>query len=349
MLIKFAVITVSDTCYQKEKEDKSGPALEKSILTLFPESTIFKKIVPDEVDVIEAELLELCSKQYNIVLTTGGTGFAKRDVTPEATKRVIEKEAPGISIAMVTRSLQSTDMAMLSRAVCGYRGQTLIINLPGSVRGAIECLSFIKGSLIHVVHLLIDKVEDIQRTHNHLQSPAPSKVKINQVAMRNRQSPYKMIEVEEALKLIFDNIQNLDQTEVIKVEDSLNRILAKDVYIPEPFPSFRASIKDGYTVKTEDGVGVRIVKNATAAGDDPKSNELRKGEVIRISTGAAVPYGADAVVQVEDTELVEYDDSCNEIKIRINVAPTLGQDIREVGSDIREGELVLSKFQNLRI
>ncbi|GJQ65340.1 hypothetical protein Trydic_g7455 [Trypoxylus dichotomus] len=350
MLIKFAVITVSDTCYQKEKEDKSGPALEQLIVTSFPESTIYRKVVPDELDVIETELAELCFKQYNIVLTTGGTGFSKRDVTPEATKRVIEKEALGISIAMITRSLQSTDMAMLSRAVCGYKGQTLIINLPGSVKGATECLGFIRGSLTHAVHLLIDNVEDIQREHKHLQSPASSKVKVSQVAMRSRQSPYKMLEVEEALNLVFDNIKawNWNQTETIKVEESLNRILAEDVYIPEPFPLFRASIKDGYAVRTEDGVGVRNVKDATAAGDDPESNELKKGEVIRISTGAAVPYGADAVVQVEDTELIEYDDAFKEVKIQINIAPTLGQDIREIGSDIREGELVLGKLQKIK-
>ncbi|KAI4462360.1 molybdopterin biosynthesis protein [Holotrichia oblita] len=342
---------VSDTCYNKQKEDKSGPALVKCILESFPESShILNKIVPDELDLIEAELINLSQERYNIVLTTGGTGLSPRDVTPEATRRVITKEATGISIGMITKSLQVTDMAMLSRAVCGYRGETLIVNLPGSAKGATECFNFIKSCLKHAVHLLTDKQDEIKKTHDEF-SPVisgPSQVKVNQVAMRNRQSPYKMLEVEDALKLIYDNTKDWHQIETIKIEDSLNRILAENVYMPEPFPPFRASIKDGYAVRSADGAGVRDVQDVTAAGDDPRSNEVKPGSIVRISTGAAVPLGADAVVQVEDTELVVRDDQFKEVKIRIYVAPSLGQDIREIGSDIRAGELVLNKFYKIK-
>lgn len=169
---------MSDTCYNGQKEDKSGPALEKCIRESFPESSlIFKKIVPDEIDLIELELMNLSREKYSIVLTTGGTGLSPRDVTPEATKRVITKEATGISIGMIAKSLQVTDMAMLSRAVCGYRGETLIVNLPGSAKGATECFNFIKSCLKHAVDLLRDKHEEIRRTHEGMaQISSPSQV-----------------------------------------------------------------------------------------------------------------------------------------------------------------------------
>lgn len=93
-------------------------------------------------------------------------------------------------------------------------------------------------------------------------------MEINRVAARNRESPYKMLEVTEAIDLILHNTDKLCEPETIKIENALNRILAEDVYTSEPFPLFRASIKDGYAVKTEDGTGVRIVRATTAAGDD---------------------------------------------------------------------------------
>lgn len=132
--------------------------------------------MPDEIDRIETELLELCIKNCNVILTTGGTGFSKRDVTPEATKRVIKKEAPGISYAMISKSLQITNMAMLSRAVSGIRDQTLIINLPGSIKGATECFEFVKPSIPHAIQLLIDNKVEIKRLHEEIQASTPSQV-----------------------------------------------------------------------------------------------------------------------------------------------------------------------------
>lgn len=352
-MYRFAVLTVSDSCYQKQKQDKSGPALEKCLIESFPGSEISKKIIPDDVNFIEKELLELCLNKYAVVLTTGGTGLSDRDVTPEATLKVISKQVPGISFAMLEKSLQVTEMAMLSRAICGIRGQTLIVNLPGSAKGATECFHFIKSSFKHAIDLLTNKHEEIQKTHQSLQfssfSSSSSKVEINRVAARNRESPYKMLEVTEAIDLILHNTDKLCEPETIKIENALNRILAEDVYTSEPFPLFRASIKDGYAVKTEDGTGVRIVRATTAAGDDPNiGKELDNGEVVRISTGAAVPSGSDAVVQVEDTELIESETVANELKIKIKVAPIIGQDIREIGSDIQAGELVLEKFTKMK-
>lgn len=169
---------MSDSCYQNIKEDKSGPALEKHVLESFPTSQVIsKKIIPDETDAIKVALLELCANSCNVILTTGGTGFSERDVTPEATKMVIEKEAPGVSCAMLLKSLQITDMAMLSRAVCGIKDRTLIINLPGSVKGATECFNFVKPCLTHAVHLLTDEQREIMKTHEILQSTSCSKVR----------------------------------------------------------------------------------------------------------------------------------------------------------------------------
>uniref|UniRef100_A0A3P9NTR4 molybdopterin molybdotransferase n=1 Tax=Poecilia reticulata TaxID=8081 RepID=A0A3P9NTR4_POERE len=117
------------------------------------------KIVPDEIDEIKETLVDWCDeKELNLILTTGGTGFAPRDVTPEATKEVIEREAPGMSLAMLMGSLNVTPLGMLSRPVCGIRGKTLIINLPGSKKGSQECFQFILPALPHAIDLLRDAV-----------------------------------------------------------------------------------------------------------------------------------------------------------------------------------------------
>jgi molybdenum cofactor synthesis domain-containing protein len=114
-------------------------------------------IIPDEADQISAVLREWSDeKSLNLVLTTGGTGLAPRDVTPEATKAVIERDAPGIAEAMRAISLQYTPMAMLSRGVAGVRGRTLIINLPGSPKAVKECLEYVLPVLPHAINLLTE-------------------------------------------------------------------------------------------------------------------------------------------------------------------------------------------------
>jgi molybdenum cofactor synthesis domain-containing protein len=114
-------------------------------------------IIPDEHDQITTLLRSWCDdKQLNLIITTGGTGLAPRDITPEATKAVIEREAPGIAEAMRAISLRYTPMAMLSRGVAGVRGHTLIINLPGSPKAVKECLEYILPVLLHAINLLIE-------------------------------------------------------------------------------------------------------------------------------------------------------------------------------------------------
>ncbi len=149
----FGIVCVSDRCSKGLCEDKSGPAI-KEMLTNMGEA-FYYLIVPDEKDEIEKALTDLADiKCADVVFTTGGTGFAPRDITPEATKAVIEKEVPGIPEAIRYESLKITKNAMLSRAVAGIRGKTLIINLPGSPKAVKESLEVVIDVLPHAVKTL---------------------------------------------------------------------------------------------------------------------------------------------------------------------------------------------------
>uniref|UniRef100_A0A8C7WYK0 Gephyrin n=1 Tax=Oryzias sinensis TaxID=183150 RepID=A0A8C7WYK0_9TELE len=180
---RVGILTVSDSCYKNLSEDRSGvnlkdlvhdPSLLGGVISAY-------KVVPDEVDEIKETLLEWCDEQeLNLILTTGGTGFAPRDVTPEATREVIEREAPGMALAMLMGSLNVTPLGMLSRPVCGIRGKTLIINLPGSKKGSQECFQFILPALPHAVDLLREANVRIKSTHAALeQLPSPSSLMAN--------------------------------------------------------------------------------------------------------------------------------------------------------------------------
>ncbi len=151
--MKFGIICVSDRCSQGLCEDKSGPAIREAVEALGEVADYV--IVPDEKEKIAEALIRFCDElQVDIVFTTGGTGFAPRDVTPEATLSVIEKNAPGISEAIRQKSLEITPKAMLSRAVSGIRGRTLIINLPGSPKAVRESIEIVLPVLPHAVETL---------------------------------------------------------------------------------------------------------------------------------------------------------------------------------------------------
>ncbi|XP_071226637.1 gephyrin-like isoform X9 [Salvelinus alpinus] len=175
--IRVGVLTVSDSCFRNLAEDRSGINLkdlvhDPSLLGGFISAY---KIVPDEIDEIKETLVDWCDeKELNLILTTGGTGFAPRDVTPEATREVIEREAPGMSLAMLMGSLNVTPLGMLSRPVCGIRGKTLIINLPGSKKGSQECFQFILPALPHAIDLLRDAVVKVKEAVDELEDlPSP--------------------------------------------------------------------------------------------------------------------------------------------------------------------------------
>ncbi|KAM8916267.1 gephyrin a isoform 3-T3 [Spinachia spinachia] len=169
---RVGILTVSDSCFKNLAEDRSGVNLKDLVHdpSLLGGVIAAYKIVPDEIDEIKETLLEWCDEQQlNLVLTTGGTGFAPRDVTPEATREVIEREAPGMALAMLMGSLNVTPLGMLSRPVCGIRGKTLIINLPGSKKGSQECFQFILPALPHAIDLLREATVRVKSTHAALE------------------------------------------------------------------------------------------------------------------------------------------------------------------------------------
>jgi molybdenum cofactor synthesis domain-containing protein len=154
MTIRFAILTVSDRSSRGERPDASGPALVELVQS-HGWQVVQQRIVPDNIDAIKNELQTWCdSGEADVILTTGGTGFAPRDVTPEATRAVVERLTPGLDEAMRSASLQVTPHAMLSRAVSGIRKRTLIITLPGSPKGATENLQVVLPALEHAVKLL---------------------------------------------------------------------------------------------------------------------------------------------------------------------------------------------------
>lgn len=160
---KVGIITVSDKGSRGERVDESGPAIENMIKQI---GGVVERyvIVPDEKDQLVEEMLHMCDTLgIALVLTTGGTGFSKRDVTPEATLEVIEKLVPGIPEAMRAKSLEITPKAMLSRAQAGIRKNSLIINLPGSPKGVKENLEVVMPALRHGIEILLGEASECAR------------------------------------------------------------------------------------------------------------------------------------------------------------------------------------------
>ena len=153
-VLRMGLLTVSDRSASGQRPDLGGPALQERILEQ-GWKIVRQAIIPDNYPAIVSTLQSWAdSGDVDIILTTGGTGFSRRDVTPEATLAVIQRQAPGLAEAMRQASLQVTPHAMLSRSVAGIRGQTLIVNLPGSPKGALENLAVILPVLSHAVQLL---------------------------------------------------------------------------------------------------------------------------------------------------------------------------------------------------
>ena len=154
MSFKVAVITSSDSGYAGQREDKSGPVI-VDFVTKAGFEVVHTILLPDDKEMLKAEMARICDEKIaDLILTTGGTGFSKRDVTPEATLSVIERRTPGIPEAMRNISLQITMRAMLSRAEAGIRGDSLIINLPGSPKAIAEVLEPILPSVRHGIDIL---------------------------------------------------------------------------------------------------------------------------------------------------------------------------------------------------
>jgi molybdenum cofactor synthesis domain-containing protein len=165
-MIRLGILTVSDRTARGEAEDRSGPAIAEAVQASLKATIVLRATIPDDQPIIEQTLRSWCDGgQIDLALTTGGTGFAPRDVTPEATLTVIERPAPGFAEAMRAASLQVTPHAMLSRAVSGIRGRTLIVNLPGSPKAVREQLAVILPALPHAVELLQQGSQPIRYDH----------------------------------------------------------------------------------------------------------------------------------------------------------------------------------------
>ncbi|MCY6369199.1 MogA/MoaB family molybdenum cofactor biosynthesis protein [Clostridium ganghwense] len=162
-MIKTAILTISDKGSRGERVDGTGAAL-RNLLEEEGYKIEYYNMIPDEINEIVEELMKASDKlKVDLILTNGGTGFSKRDITPEATLKVIQKQVPGIPEAMRTKSLQITSKAMLSRAIAGIRNETLIINLPGSPKGAVENLQVVMPALKHGIDILKNKASECAR------------------------------------------------------------------------------------------------------------------------------------------------------------------------------------------
>ncbi|KAI8816440.1 uncharacterized protein EV422DRAFT_571827 [Fimicolochytrium jonesii] len=385
-----AIVTVSDRVSAGTAEDRSGPALAQ-LLTNAQWEVVERQTVPDESANIQSVVERLVENGVDLIVTTGGTGFSPRDVTPEAIAPLLERQAPGLVVAMITTSLEKTPMAALSRPVCGTKGKSVIITLPGSVKGSTENLESVLDVLPHAVDLAKGDVGAAEQTHKgmsgaevgaesvgghseggrrehhchhhhhhhhphhgHHHNPAhgdrPPATGAGTddgnipVARRPRTSQYPMVSFEDALATVVAQAPLLvaEQT-FITSPNVVGSILAEDVRSREAVPNYRASIVDGYAVVVTDGPGTYPVLTASTAGTSTVPT-LHPGQIARIATGAPLPPGATAVVMVEDTTLIKASaDNHTEELVQIHVKQRLNDNIREIGSDVALGDLVLAK------
>jgi len=167
-MIKVGILTISDKGSRGEREDLSGKVIEEVVKKINGEVKYYQ-IIPDEKNIIQEELIKAVDKLHlDLILTTGGTGLAKRDVTPDATLEVIEKEVPGISEIIRSESFKKTNRAILSRGVAGIRKESLIINLPGSPKGVRESLEIVLEALPHGIEILKGQATECGRNDEEI-------------------------------------------------------------------------------------------------------------------------------------------------------------------------------------
>ncbi|MCJ1282929.1 hypothetical protein MMC26_002255 [Xylographa opegraphella] len=377
--LRAAILIISDTASVTSESDKAGPLLAKVFSEDGNKAWDVEElcIVPDDVSKIQDVIQSWCDEaQYvNLIVTSGGTGFAQKDHTPEAIGPLIDRHAPGLV------------------PVAGVRKNTLIVTLPGSPKGATENLQAILKLLPHAclqaaggdsrsLHLGgVKKLEEeaglsakhpeaLSHRHDHSHShshrhgshdiprahtkPADRPSSNDPQAgptRRYRESPYPMLPVAQAIDLILKHTPLPRPIQAIVDISLVGSVLAEDVAAREAVPAFRASIVDGYAIivtKPKDSKGVFPVSSVSHAAPG-QVESLQAGRVARITTGAPLPPGATSVVMVEDTLLRSMTDDGreeNEIEILTNdVVPN--ENVREVGSDVRAGEVILETGEKI--
>ncbi|KAK7982121.1 gephyrin [Apiospora saccharicola] len=416
--LRVALLIISTTAAKDPSTDASGVILKE---TIEQEGggrwqLVDTKIVSDVVVQIQRQIMLWADvaipEGINLILTTGGTGFAVADNTPEAVSALLHKQAPGIVHGMLAASLSVTPFAMMSRPVAGVRNKSVIITLPGSPKGAKENLQAVLKTLHHAclqaagqdsrsLHAGgLKKLEadagfsptmsgaagghsrsshgGSSTSHSHAHShshshgghghahghghgalvrhTAPSANPMsNDPALgpsrRNRESPYPMLAVDEALGQIKENTPAPEIVATKVDRDLPGSVLAEDVKAKANVPAFRASIVDGYAVVVPKGGNMKgvfpVVSVSHAAPGEAK--ELKEGEIARITTGAPLPAGATSVIMVEDTVLKTMTDDGKEEKEVEILADNVqeGENIREIGSDIKADSLILRKGEQI--
>ncbi|KNC53357.1 gephyrin [Thecamonas trahens ATCC 50062] len=329
--LRVGIVTVSDSVSQGKSRDATGAGLIALLCSeTWSESFCVvggheAHVVCDDEEAIGGLVEDMMADgSVDVVVTAGGTGPSPRDVTPEALAPLLGKRFPGIValMHMISAEKSPSPFWSLSRPVAALaaRYPVLVIALPGSPKGAIECLEPVLPSLV---------------ISDPCFAAGPSR----------RGSKYPMIPLAEATKAVLDAVAGLPSPDTITValEAAVGRVLAEDVVAHADFPPFPASMKDGYAVVAADGAGTYPVVDDVVAGANEAPPSLQPGSVVRITTGAPLPPGADAVVMVERTEVADAGSGDGpELAVTILDSVQAGADVRPPGCDIAAGTTVLA-------
>ncbi|SNX87958.1 related to Gephyrin [Melanopsichium pennsylvanicum] len=385
---KAGILTVSDTASTNPLLDRSGPVLMDALSSAGFDIQA-RSLCPDELSTIRYYVqLMADSEGVDLIVTTGGTGFGQRDVTPEAVEPLISRKTPALTHALTSYSLSKTPLAALSRAVTGIRKvestgkEALIVVLPGSPKAVKECLEVLlaNGLLKHALELLAGgtgetKHQEMQRdmfrrtnanvhtatdagcSHHHHgglhshSAPKPRTIPSDHTgyrtvdpasgpSLRHRTSPYPLLSLDQALGLIAEHTPPAASVQTLPIGTHLiGHVLAEDVSALSDLPPGPTTNVDGYAVRagvTPPGE-YRVVTLSTL-----QNRALGEKEIFRINTGQGLPPSTDAVVMVEDTELLEERDG-EEVVVKILAQVDVGENVRGKGSDVKEGQVVLRK------